>query len=210
MYRNNPLSKISWKDFTALDLSEKGKYFKKNERPYHTLIAQQFDRPILERLCNLATMIRKIGKTKGGIHFLQGLLSEKRAMLYFSQPSTRTFLSFYAACQIVGLQPAEVRDTSTSSEMKGESPEDSVRTFSSYFDIIIMRHHVGGFAERIAWLLSNTDRSIPAKISIRPNPCSIFIPCNVVLRNTVVLTANVLPLSEIWHVAVPFVRWPHC
>jgi aspartate carbamoyltransferase catalytic subunit len=93
--------------------------------------------------------------------FLQGLLSEKRAMLYFTQPSTRTFLSFYAACQIVGLQAAEVRDTSTSSEIKGESPEDTVRTFSSYFDALIMRHPVGGFAERIAWLLSNTERPVP-------------------------------------------------
>ncbi|NCC51649.1 MAG: aspartate carbamoyltransferase [Spartobacteria bacterium] len=161
MYRENPLSKISWEEYSDLSVAEKGKLFLKNERPYHTLIAQQFDRPVLERLCDLATMIRKIGKTKGGIHFLNTLLSEKRAMLYFSQPSTRTFLSFYAACQIVGLEPAEVRDPSTSSEMKGESPEDSVRTFSSYFDIIIMRHHMGGFAERIAWLLSNTDRPIP-------------------------------------------------
>ncbi len=146
MYRDNPLSKISWNDFQNLSLPEKGPYFQRNGRPYHTLIAQQFDRTMLQRLCELATRIRKIGKTKGGIHFLQSLLSEKRAMLYFSQPSSRTFLSFYAACQIVGMDPAEVRDASTSSEVKGESPEDSVRTFSSYFDLIIMRHPVGGFA----------------------------------------------------------------
>jgi aspartate carbamoyltransferase catalytic subunit len=61
----------------------------------------------------------------------------------------------------VGIDPAEVRDTTTSSEVKGESPEDTVRTFSSYFDAIIMRHPVGGFAERIAWMLSNTERPIP-------------------------------------------------
>jgi aspartate carbamoyltransferase catalytic subunit len=82
-------------------------------------------------------------------------------MLYFAQPSTRTFLSFYAACQIVGIQAAEVRDAHTSSEIKGESQEDSVRTFSSYFDMIIMRHPQGGFAEKIAWLLSHTDRPVP-------------------------------------------------
>jgi aspartate carbamoyltransferase catalytic subunit len=93
--------------------------------------------------------------------FLQDLLSEKRAMLYFAQPSTRTFLSFYAACQILGMQAAEVRDAHTSSEVKGESQEDSVRTFSSYFDMIIMRHPQGGFAERIAWMLSRTDRPVP-------------------------------------------------
>lgn len=161
MYRDNPLKKISWQDFQKLTSEEKGPYFLRENRPYHVLTAQQFNRPMLERICDLTTKIRLIGKTKGGIHFLQSLLSEKRAMLYFVQPSTRTFLSFYAACQILGLDPAEVRDTTTSSEVKGESPEDTVRTFSSYFDLIIMRHPVGGFAERIAWLLSNTNRPIP-------------------------------------------------
>ena len=161
MYQNNPLQRISWIDFQKLDIVAKAPFFHRDQRPYHALIAQQFDRAMLERLCDLATKIRHIGKTKGGLHFLQGQLSEKRAMLYFAQPSTRTFLSFYAACQIVGLKTAEVRDTSTSSEIKGESPEDSVKTFSSYFDLIIMRHPVGGFAERIAWLLSNSNRAIP-------------------------------------------------
>lgn len=161
MFRDNPLRKISWQDFQQLDLIEKGKLFLRGGRPYHALIAQQFTRPMLDRLCDLATKIRRIAKTRGGMLFLKDLLAEKRAMLYFAQPSTRTFLSFYAACQILGIEPAEVRDTSTSSELKGESPEDSVRTFSSYFDIIIMRHPVGGFAERIAWLLSNTERPVP-------------------------------------------------
>ena len=161
MYQDNLLRKISWIDFQNLDVVAKVPFLHRAQLPYHVLIAQQFDRPMLERLCDLATKIRVIGKTKGGLHFLQQQLSEKRAMLYFAQPSTRTFLSFYAACQIVGLKTAEVRDTSTSSEIKGESPEDSVKTFSSYFDLIIMRHPVGSFAERIAWLLSNSNRAIP-------------------------------------------------
>jgi aspartate carbamoyltransferase catalytic subunit len=161
MYRDNPLKRISWQEFQKLTSREKGPLFLRDQRPYHVLSAQQFDRPMLERICDLTTKIRMIGKTKGGIHFLQDLLSEKRAMLYFVQPSTRTFLSFYAACQILGIEPAEVRDTTTSSEVKGESPEDTVRTFSSYFDMIIMRHPVGGFAERIAWLLSNSNRPVP-------------------------------------------------
>ncbi len=161
MYNDNPLRSISWDDFQDLPPEEKGAYFRRGKRPYHALIAQQFDRPMLERLCQTATKVRRIAKTRGGMQFLRDLLNEKRAMLYFVQPSTRTFLSFYAACQILGIQPAEVRDTSTSSEVKGESPEDTVRTFSSYFDLIIMRHPAGGFAERIAWLLSNTDRPVP-------------------------------------------------
>lgn len=161
MYRDNPLKHVSWTDYQELPVNDRAPLFLREGKPYHILFAQQYDRPTMERLCDLATRVRKIAKTRGGMRFLQDLLSEKRAMLYFAQPSTRTFLSFYAACQILGMQTAEVRDAATSSEIKGESQEDSVRTFSSYFDLLIMRHPIGGFAERIAWLLSNTDRPVP-------------------------------------------------
>lgn len=151
-----------WETFKNLVPADKARWIQTADgRPYHVLFAQQFTRPFLDRLCSTATRTRRIAKTKGGRIFLQTLLPDQRAMLYFAQPSTRTFLSFYAACQIVGLHPAEVRDTHTSSEVKGESAEDSVRTFSSYFDLIIMRHPEGGFAERIAWLLSTTERTVP-------------------------------------------------
>ncbi|HMO51079.1 MAG TPA: aspartate carbamoyltransferase [Kiritimatiellia bacterium] len=159
--KDNPLKNMAWPRFTELPGQEKARFLNRGNKPYHALMSQQFDRALLDRIGDLATKTRKIAKTRGGMNFLQGLLSEKRVMLYFAQPSTRTFLSFYAACQILGIKPAEVRDASTSSEIKGESQEDSVRTFSSYFDMIIMRHPVGGFAERIAWLLSQTDRPVP-------------------------------------------------
>ncbi len=155
------LKHISWEELQELDLNAKGPFFRRDGRPYHVLIAQQFDRSTLDRLCDLATQIRRVAKSKAGMIFLKGLLCHKRAMLDFSQPSSRTFLSFYAACETLGLTVAEVRDTSTSSEMKGESREDSVRTFSSYFDLIVMRTPLQGFAEKMAWLLSNTERPIP-------------------------------------------------
>jgi aspartate carbamoyltransferase catalytic subunit len=150
-----------WEELQRLPLIEKAALFSPGGRPYHALMAQQFSRSYLDGLCELATRTRRIAKTKGGRLFLKNLLSDRRAMLYFAQPSTRTFLSFYSACQIVGLHPAEVRDTSTSSELKGESSEDSVRTFSSYVDLIVMRHPEGGFAERVAWMLSHTHRCVP-------------------------------------------------
>jgi len=152
---------ISWEDFQKLDLAEKGRYCTQHGRPFHALIAQQFDRPMLDNLCHLATCVRRIAKSKTGMRFLAGLLDHKRAMLYFTQPSSRTFLSFYAACQILGLKTAEVRDPATSSELKGESREDSVRTFSSYVNLLIMRTEIQGFTERIAWLLSHTERPVP-------------------------------------------------
>lgn len=152
---------VSWPEFQALEARDKGPYFSQDGRPYHVLIAQQFEREHLDRLGRLATCVRGIAKSKTGMRFLSGLLDHRRAMLDFTQPSSRTFLSFYAACKILGLKVAEVRDPSTSSEMKGESREDTVRTFSSYFDLLIMRTPLQGFAERMAWLLSNTGRPVP-------------------------------------------------
>ncbi|MBN2450528.1 MAG: aspartate carbamoyltransferase [Lentisphaeria bacterium] len=160
--RRKRLDEIGWEQFQGLPVQEKGPYFQQSDgRPYHVLIAQQFERETLDDLCQLATRIRRIAKSKAGMEFLASMLCHKRAMLDFSQPSSRTFLSFYAACQILGLKVAEVRDPATSSEMKGESREDSVRTFSSYFDMIVMRTPQQGFAEKMAWLLSNTERPIP-------------------------------------------------
>ena len=158
----DPLSTIGWDVFETLDLIGKAGYLQAPDgRENHVLIAQQFDRARLEELGALATRIRRLSKTESGRRFLRGVMAGRRAMLYFTQPSSRTFLSFCAACQILGICIGEVRDTATSSEFKGETQEDSVRTFSSYFDLIVMRSQLGGLAERMAWVLSNTTRPVP-------------------------------------------------
>jgi aspartate carbamoyltransferase catalytic subunit len=155
------LNAIAWQTFRDLPLAEKAPFFMRDGREAHVIVAQQFSRERLDALGALATRIRRIAKTREGILFLQNQLCHRRAMLYFSQPSTRTFLSFCAACQMLGMHLGEVRDAATSSEYKGESPEDSVRTFSSYFDLIVMRSQIGGLAERMAWVLSNSERPVP-------------------------------------------------
>ena len=159
------MTDISWEAFRDLPLEAKRPYLAHPdttpETPYHTLIAQQFDRPLLERLAALASRIRFMAKSKEGALYLKSLLPHKRAMLYFSQPSSRTFLSHLNACQILGLTTSSVRDQSTSSEAKGESKTDTIRTFSSYVDMIIMRCPEKGLAEQMAWELSNSDRPIP-------------------------------------------------
>ena len=118
------LGDISWQEFNALDVGEKGRYLARDGREYHVLVAQQFNRKRLEELGTLATHIRRIAKQEAGMTFLRSLLANQRAMLYFSQPSSRTFLSFCAACEILGMNIGEVRDTATSSEFKGETQED--------------------------------------------------------------------------------------
>ena len=124
------------------------------------LSSSQFDREFLDYMCRLTDTIRKFDKSKEGLMYLKGLLAHKRAMLYFTQPSTRTFLSFQSACHIVGMQSSEIRDSATSSERKGESIEDSLETFSSYVDVIIMRTATPGLCDRIAACLAETDRPI--------------------------------------------------
>ena len=155
------LTNISWDEFQAHDVTGKAPLLKQDGRTYHVLVAQQFSRDELDALGALATRIRFIAKTMAGMAFLRSRLAHKGAMLYFTQPSTRTFLSFRSACEILGMRCGDVRDASTSSEYKGESPEDSVRTFSSYFDLIIMRSQQAGLAERMAWVLSNSERPVP-------------------------------------------------
>lgn len=130
-------------------------------RPRHILTADQFDRPFLDYLYTLVNTIRSFDKSKDGLMYLQNLLAHRRAMLYFTQPSTRTFLSFQAACHILGIKSSEIRDSSTSSERKGESIEDSLQTFASYVDLIIMRSPVAGLSQRIATLLDETHRPVP-------------------------------------------------
>jgi len=127
----------------------------------HVLSSAQFDRRFLDDLHALTTTIRRFGKSREGLAYLRGLLPHKRAMLYFTQPSTRTFLSFQSACHVLGMQASEIRDASMSSERKGESIGDSLRTFSSYVDLIVMRSPVPGLCDDIAALLDTTPRPVP-------------------------------------------------
>ena len=125
------------------------------------LRADQFCRKDIEFIYRLTNQIRQFDKHRDGLLYLKQLLNDKRAMLYFTQASTRTFLSFQSACYILGLQTLEIRDPSTSSEVKGESVDDSIRTFSSYVDLIIMRSPILGLCERTVELLEQTPRSVP-------------------------------------------------
>ena len=150
-----------WDEFYNKPVDEKIDFFKMKGRVFDIIYAQQFDRQFLDLLCDLAEKIRLLAKTKMGARKLSSLLQHKRAMLYFVQPSTRTFLSFQNACHLLGLNVSESRGTSTSSEVKGESPEDTIRTFASYVDLIISRHPEAGFAEKTAWVLNQTERPVP-------------------------------------------------
>lgn len=128
---------------------------------FHVIDPGLFERGLLDELCDLTTRVRTLAKSYAGARFLQELLPNRRAMLYFTQPSTRTFLSFNNACHILGIRTSEIRDRSTSSEVKGESFEDSIRTFSSYVDVIVMRAREPGRATQAATLMDAIARPVP-------------------------------------------------
>ncbi|VVB73687.1 Aspartate carbamoyltransferase [uncultured archaeon] len=157
-----PFRGMGWDEFSGMEASEKVPLFTRDGRIYDCLFAQQFDRRLLDRLCRVADKLRSITKTRDGDMFVGSLLFDKRAILVFNQPSSRTFLSFQNACHILGMKTSEIRDVSTSSFAKGESDNDSVRTFSSYVHLMIMRMKEPGLVEKTAWHLnSGTNRPVP-------------------------------------------------
>ncbi|QEG24613.1 aspartate/ornithine carbamoyltransferase family protein [Mariniblastus fucicola] len=138
---------------------ERDQEFQRHGRLKHLIFGSQLSIELLDRLCRSADMIRRLARDREGNADLRNLLPNRRAMLYFTQPSTRTFLSFMAACQILGITCNEVRDPKMSSEVKRESRTDSVRMFSSYFDVIIMRSQIANFAEVCAYMMNDLERT---------------------------------------------------
>ncbi len=66
------LTEIGWEEFAALPLERKRPYLTREEgdgMPYHTLFAQQFDRPLLERLTSLANRIMFYAMSRVGALF---------------------------------------------------------------------------------------------------------------------------------------------
>ncbi len=66
----------------------------------------------------------------------------------FFEPSTRTKLSFHTAMYNLGGQVIDLPENS--SQKKGESEEDTVRTISKYADILAIRHSKSGRVRELA------------------------------------------------------------
>lgn len=137
--------------------------------------SQQFSLDELYKLCELTDKIRDICQTKRGSNYISTLLNDERAMLYFKQPSTRTFLSFQNACHILGIKCSEIRDISTSSFMKGETELDGLKTFAQYVDLIIMRHSSTDFVYSVAEHVNSDKRIINAGSGIDQHPTQALL-----------------------------------
>lgn len=97
-------------------------------------------------------IVEASGEVKSGKH--PGLLSGLGVASLFFEPSTRTRLSFESAVLKGGGTVFGFADPGSSSQKKGESFADSVRTVTGYCDAMIIRHPVEG-AARLASELSS-------------------------------------------------------
>mmetsp|Transcript_29736 Transcript_29736/g.96910 ORF Transcript_29736/g.96910 Transcript_29736/m.96910 type:complete len:355 (+) Transcript_29736:44-1108(+) len=116
--------------------------------------AQQFDRPMLEAICEVAEEMEGVRRGTPASKALEGCIM---ATLFY-EPSTRTRLSFEAAMLRLGGSVITTESaTEFSSAAKGETLEDTMRTVESYSDVIVLRHFIEGSAERAA---GATDRPL--------------------------------------------------
>jgi aspartate carbamoyltransferase catalytic subunit len=102
---------------------------------------------------DLEKVVETTEKVKGG--GMSGFLQGKTVATLFFEPSTRTRLSFESAVFKSGGSVFGIANPKASSQSKGESFADSIRTVSGYCDVIVIRHPVEG-AARMASELSNT------------------------------------------------------
>ena len=94
----------------------------------------------IEEICSLAEQIIVDPKS------FQDVCRGKILATLFFEPSTRTRLSFEAAMLHLGGAVEGFSDASNSSTTKGESLADTIRTVSSYVDVIAMRNPKEGAA----------------------------------------------------------------
>ncbi|KAK7203353.1 hypothetical protein BZA70DRAFT_241435 [Myxozyma melibiosi] len=101
----------------------------------HILSVRQFERSDLHLLFSVAQEMRLAVERQGVLN----ILSNRLLCTLFYEPSTRTSSSFDAAMQRLGGRVVNV-SASSSSVVKGETLQDTIRTVGSYVDCIALRH----------------------------------------------------------------------
>jgi aspartate carbamoyltransferase catalytic subunit len=115
-------------------------------QPQHILEIGQFSRAELETLFGEAEKMEQLEASVGS----RALAGRIMATLFY-EPSTRTRLSFEAAMIRQGGAVLSVENASVSSSaVKGETLEDTIRIVQNYADLIVLRHYEGGAAHRAA------------------------------------------------------------
>lgn len=116
----------------------------------HVIESQQFTLPLLMELFDRSRGMEHVVARGGSLDYQNRIM----ATLFYA-PSTRTRLSFESAMHRLGGRVLSTEQAqSFSSEVEGEQVEDSIRIISGYSDVIVIRHHEEGGAERAAQVSS--------------------------------------------------------
>ncbi len=117
-----------------------------DSRWFHIIEVQQFSSEHLAELFRVADDMREAAFSGGS-----EMLRRRVMAALFYEPSTRTRLSFEAAMLRLGGGVVSTESAKEfSSAAKGETIEDTIRVVSSYSDVIVLRHHETGAAQRAA------------------------------------------------------------
>jgi aspartate carbamoyltransferase catalytic subunit len=112
----------------------------------HVVESQQFTVPLLMELFARSRGMERVVARGGTLDYQNRIMAT-----LFYEPSTRTRFSFEAAMHRLGGRVLSTEHARTfSSEMEGEQVEDSIRIIGSYCDVIVIRHHEAGGAQRAA------------------------------------------------------------
>jgi ornithine carbamoyltransferase len=111
--------------------------------PRHYLRVSDLDAAGLERTLDLATYMKQ--RPHGFVEALRG----ETLVCFFEKPSTRTRISFAAAAERLGMLPI-VLGTQDLQLGRGETLEDTTRTFAGYAAAIVVRAFNHNTVDRMA------------------------------------------------------------
>ncbi|KKS84759.1 MAG: Aspartate carbamoyltransferase [Candidatus Gottesmanbacteria bacterium GW2011_GWA1_43_11] len=106
------------------------------------LTVDQFDKKDLRAITDQAHKMKQLVK--------ENILKNKIMTALFYEPSSRTFASFITAMQRLGGGIIPIQGVAYSSVSKGEILVDTIRTFASFSDIVVLRHPEVGSARLAA------------------------------------------------------------
>src|SRR3989338_3226627 len=113
----------------------KNSFYKKD-----VVSVDDFSREDLDLLFERTNEIKKLVEDSGGDERLKG----KMMAALFYEPSSRTFSSFITSMQRLGGGIIPLSGMSNTSVAKGETLKDTVRVFSAYSDVLVIRHPDAG------------------------------------------------------------------
>ncbi len=112
----------------------------------HILGVDQFDPELLAEIFPLSvSMLERVDRHDPT---LRDILAGYLLIVFFYEASTRTSCSHEAAMKRLGGEVIVRENIQFSSVSKGETLEDTIRTFAQYGDIIALRHYDVGSVER--------------------------------------------------------------